>query len=89
MARAMETENFELREQLCALQEVRHDCRFRALWQVGNAYSLMGQAATSAMFPERPASPPGRPEMLYGSPSPPVTPLDRSLSGESMLESDV
>ncbi|CAK9006240.1 unnamed protein product [Durusdinium trenchii] len=82
VARAIELENFELREQLSALQ------------QVGNAYVLGGgQDLASAMFPParemNPASPSGKPEMLFGSPhnGPPSTPLDRLERAQQKLES--
>jgi len=83
-ARAIELENFELREQLSAMQ------------QVGNVYAFTGQAAspTSGMFPPEsvgnPISPSGKPEMLYGgSPNhgPPTTPLDRLERAQLKLDS--
>lgn len=86
VARAIELENFELREQLSAMQ------------QVGNAYALTGGQVspsnpTHVLFPPdvtSPTSPTGKPEMLYGgSPNhaPTTTPLDRLERAQLKLES--
>ncbi|CAJ1343548.1 unnamed protein product [Effrenium voratum] len=78
-ARSVEAENFELREQLAALQ------------QVGNAYMQADNSLVGRPPAVHPVSPMNKPEMLYGSPPHAITasapdPLDRLERAQQKLE---